>query len=273
MEKLAGDAAEAGQVLQWLIAMGADEVIAESPINRFLDAPPENAALVAAAPVQAAPVLLRPALQTSVTTSLPGGENAAEVAAACRSLAELAQAVDGFAACGLRRTASHTCFLGGNLNAHVLVMGDRARDDEDREGKIFAGKNEALLTNMLKAIGLSIENVLLANFIPWRPPGNRMANDIEIRQCLPFAQRVLELSKPKIILSLGGLAGQYLCNGESSVARQRGKWQEASGTAFMATFHPAELLESPARKKLAWRDLQMLRSRMIETGFGSVVQS
>jgi hypothetical protein len=62
---------------------------------------------------------------------------------------------------------------------------------------VIAGKTRVLLENMLAAIGLNLgdqpapRNVLLLNFVPWRPPGNRQPLDTEIAACLPFAARAM----------------------------------------------------------------------------------
>jgi uracil-DNA glycosylase len=244
---------DAAAALDWLIAMGADEIIAAEPINRFAAVEATKTVKESARPVQAAQVLVKPA------GPVPTGDNADAVAAACQSLAELAAAYDQFHACSLRKTASHTCFLGGDLSAKIMVIGDRPRDDEEREGQVFAGKNAALLDNMLQAIGLSLQSVVLANVIAWRPPGNRPPNEIEVKQCAPFIRRAIVLAEPKLVLGLGGLAGLVLANESASIARQRGKWITET---LLSTFHPDELLTSPARKKLAWRDLLMFRARI-----------
>jgi uracil-DNA glycosylase len=249
---------EAARTLDWLIAMGADEIVSDTPLDRF--ALSAVVAKPAAKPqtIQAAPILEKP------RASAPTGDNAETVAAACQSLEELQAAMHQFDTCGLRKTATHTCFIGGKFDAPILVLGDRARDEEEREGLVFAGKNAALLDNMLKAIGLGLDQVMTGNLIPWRPPGNRQPLETEIRHCAPFMRRAIALAKPMLILSLGGLGGATLAGGEASIARQRGKWLKLGEADMIATFHPDDLLKSPARKKLTWADLLMFRTRMNE---------
>jgi uracil-DNA glycosylase len=249
---------EAASTLDWLIAMGADEIVSDTPLDRFALSAVAAKPLAKPQAIQAAPILEKP------RASAPTGDNAETVAAACQSLEELQAAMHQFDTCGLRKTATHTCFIGGKFNAPVFVLGDRARDEEEREGLVFAGKNAVLLDNMLKAIGLGIEQVMTGNLVPWRPPGNRQPSDIEIRHCAPFMLRAVALAKPKLILSLGGLGGATLAGGETSIARQRGKWLKLGEADLIATFHPDDLLKSPARKKLSWADLIMFRTRMNE---------
>jgi DNA polymerase len=246
----------AAESLDWLIAMGADEIIGETPCNR-LDTAAEK-------PKPVAPAVVVQPIKPAPTAVVPVGKDAAARAAACDSIDVLAAAVAGFSACGLRKSATSCCFVGGNLAAPILILADRPRNEEDKSGQAMAGKNAVLLDNMLKAIRLTVGDVMLANFIPWRPPGNRSPSDFEIRQCAPFAARLIALAKPRVILSLGGLPGHVLGGGLQSIARQRGNWLEACGVAMMPTFHPEDLLKTPSLKQLAWRDLLMFRAKLDE---------
>lgn len=265
---------EAAEMLDWLIAMGADEIISEAPVNR-LDT--QKAATQVTAPV--AKVMLtipeRPKQVVQPAQANSSGD-ATEVVQAAQTLDALETAFNAFDGCALRKSAMHTCFIGGNLQSPILVLADKPRTEEDREGKVFAGKNEILLENMLKAVRLSAtgesahHQVMLANLVPWRPPGNRSATDIEIKSCLPFILRAIDLAGPKIILALGGLPGTALAGGDASIARQRGKWMvlNSGGNAIplLSTFHPDDLIKTQTMKKLAWRDLLMLREKLDELG-------
>lgn len=232
------------EALAWLVEMGADEIVGELAIDRFA------ASLVVEKPKPLAAEQQRP-------TTLPdqSAADATTQAAACGSIEALMQALNYFDANPLRKSATQLSFIEGNLASPILVMGDRPRNEEDRSGQVFAGKSRVLLTAMLAAINLKIEDVVLMNFIPWRPPGNRAPLENEIAMCLPFASRAINLIQPKMILSFGAIAGQYLAGGDASIIRQRGKWQEIGSAALIATLHPDELLKFPAQKKLAWRDL------------------
>jgi uracil-DNA glycosylase len=230
--------------LLWLVEMGADEIVGETAVDRFA------ASQVVEAPK---PVIIEQARPATLPDQ--SAADAAAQAAACDSIDALTQALNYFDANPLRKSATQLSFIEGNLASRILILGDRPRTEEDKSGQVFAGKSRVLLTAMLAAIDLKIEDVTLMNFIPWRPPGNRAPLENEIAMCLPFAARAIELIQPKMILSFGALGGQYLALGDASIIRQRGKWQTIGDTAVMATLHPDELLKLPAQKKLAWRDL------------------
>jgi len=148
---------DAQAALAWLIDMGADEIVAEAPVNRFAAAAPPVAAVP---PAKAAPAVFVPSS-----------------ADACNSLDELQAALLALDDFTLKKTASNLCFAGGDATAQVMIIGDVPGRDEDIEGKVFAGQNLLLLERMLGAIGLSVAATSSFNFIPCRPPGNRTPTD------------------------------------------------------------------------------------------------
>ncbi len=259
------NSSEARAALAWLVAMGADEILLPEPRNAFLSPPPEIKTVPGAEDKPA------PGPPQQVATSSSADEFASLAAAA----SNLEQLKDSFKLCdinGLQRSARSFCFVDADPRARVLILNDRPRTDEERDGGIFSGKQEVLLRAMLKAIGLGFphqteaEPVSLANMVPWRPPGNRNLIDIEISLCLPFVHKALEMLQPKLILALGSHPGKYLAAAAESVTQQRGKWLAANAGAseipMLATFSLHELLQFPERKKLAWRDLQQFRERL-----------
>ncbi len=254
---------EATQMLDWLIAMDADEIVSEVASNRFEMVSPVE---------MRQPVRADRTVPSTVAPAVASGRHvplsvATEDHVVSSSISQLAAAFAAFEGCGLRKSAMNFCFLGGNPQARILVLSDRPRTSEDKEGLVVAGKNAALLEAMLKAIGLSMANdVMLANFVPWRPPGNRPVTDLEAKPCVPFAQNLISLVRPHALLMLGGLPGQWLASMDQSIAKQRGKWAEVDGVPVISTFHPDDLLRTQTLKKLAWNDLKLFRAKLEEVG-------
>jgi uracil-DNA glycosylase family 4 len=249
--------ASAADALAWLVAMGADEITLEQPVDRFA----ESAKAVAAAvtPPKAPPTFqpAPPSRPVPITGAIPAGE-----ASGLNTIAELAQALNFFEAHPLRKNAMKLSFFEGPENADVLVIGDHPRKEEDRQGLVFAEKSRLLLANMLAAIGLKLEDVGLMNLMPWRPLGGAAPKPAELAPVLPFARRALELLRPRLILAFSALPGQHLAGGDASIQRQRGKWLDAGGIPLLSTLHPDELLRMPNLKRQAWRDLQIFREKL-----------
>jgi DNA polymerase len=233
------NAHEAQAALSWLIEMGADEIVGEEAINRFVAVAP---AIVAAPVAKVEPARASPSS-----------------AEACKSLDELQAALLALENFPLKKTASNLCFADGNPAADVMIIGDVPGRDEDIEGKVFAGQNALLLEKMLGAIGLSLASASLFNFIPWRPPGNRTPTEAEIQICQPYILRAIELCGPKFILCLGGQSAQRLSGRSEGLLALRGKWFELNASKkkipVLPSFHPSYLLKQASQKRLAWRDL------------------
>jgi uracil-DNA glycosylase family 4 len=254
--------------LNWLVEAGADEAIADAPVNRLV-----AKAAVAPMPVQPAPAP-RPA-PSRAPTPLPlsddtiGGAMAA--AASATSLAELQAALEGFDGCGLKRTATNTVFADGVAEGGIMLIGEAPGRDEDRVGKPFVGRAGQLLDKMLASIGLDRKaNAYITNVINWRPPDNRDPSPEEAAACLPFLRRHIELANPGVIILLGAVAARHVVGISDGIMKLRGRWLEYRVgdrmVPLMPTLHPAYLLRQPAHKKLAWRDLQAIKEKMRSVG-------
>jgi len=113
-----------------------------------------------------------------------------------------------------------------------------------------------LLTQMINAMGLSRDDVYIANVVKCRPPENRTPEKDEIATCLPFLLRQLTNINPKVIVCLGSVAAQALLNTNKSISHFRGQWFDFRGAKLMATYHPAYLLRNPQAKPEVWADLK-----------------
>src|SRR5579872_4402135 len=159
-------------LLDWYLAMGVDEAIADQPQDSFAPkaaaaaAPPAARAFTppAGPAAFAAPAIARPI--AAATTEIAGARRLAEAAT---TLAELEAAVASFEGCALRKTATHTVFADGTPHAPVMIIGEAPGADEDRIGKPFVGRSGQLLDRMLAAIGLERQrNVYITNILFWR---------------------------------------------------------------------------------------------------------
>jgi len=200
-------------------------------------------------------------------------DTARTLARAAHSIAALRAAVAGFDGCALKATARNTVFSDGVDTAPVLIIGEAPGKDEDEQGKPFVGRSGQLLDKMLAAIGLDRKsNVLISNTIYWRPPGNRDPTQGEIVACLPFVERLIELSHPKLLILTGKAAATTVLKREDGVMRLRGRrlLYNREGLELpvntMVMLHPAYLLRQPQQKRLAWEDLLLAQTWLSELG-------
>jgi DNA polymerase len=204
-------------------------------------------------------------------------DNARALAAAADSIAALRAAVASFEGCALKSTARNTVFSDGQDDAPVLIIGEAPGKEEDEQGKPFVGRSGQLLDRMLAHIGLDRKtNVLISNTIFWRPPGNRDPTQGEIVACLPFVERLIELSRPKLLILTGKAAAHTVLRREEGVMKLRGRrlLYTREGLELpvntMVMLHPAYLLRQPQQKRLAWADLLLADTWLEELGLKRV---
>jgi uracil-DNA glycosylase len=179
--------------------------------------------------------------------------------------AELEGAVKSCTLCPLHQTRTQAVFGVGNRNAQWMVIGEAPGADEDRQGEPFVGRAGQLLNSMLKAIGLKREQVFIANILKSRPPNNRDPRPEEVRACLPYLFRQIELVNPQLILCVGRIAAQTLLETDTAIGKLRGQLHRIAGNRPMiVTYHPAYLLRSPGEKRKSWADL-LLALRTFES--------
>lgn len=129
----------------------------------------------------------------------------------------------------------------GPLNAKVMIIGQAPGRFEDERLRPFIGRSGMLLSEALSKARLRRENVYITSVVQFFPPKNRMPTDEEVKLCLPFLKRQIDLIKPKFIITLGSLSSWILV-GVESVEQDHGKMVEKDGITYMVTFHPAAAL-------------------------------
>jgi uracil-DNA glycosylase family 4 len=266
------------EVLRWYQAMGVDEAVAEAPLD-WSSYDPERLANAKVAPPTASPLRKQapaapPRPEPSAPSSAPARPGVAlpldpaamearELARQAPDLATLEATLAAFDGCPLKKTAKNLCFARGNSQARMMLIGEAPGRDEDLDGRPFVGRAGQLLDKMLAAIGIGPEDAYITNVVYWRPPGNRTPTPQEVQACQPFLHRQIELVAPEILVLLGGAAAKQVLGTDQGIMKLRGKWRdyEAGGRAIraMATLHPAFLLRNPVSKRMAWRDLLMIR--------------
>lgn len=158
--------------------------------------------------------------------------------------------------CVLHETRSNVVFSDGNIDARLCLVGEAPGAQEDIQGKPFVGRAGQLLNQMLAAMGLTREEVMIINILKCRPPNNRDPKPDEIETCTPFLTQQLALIQPSVIFTLGRFAAQYITGSNEPMAKLRGRAHRYAGLDIpvVAGYHPAYLLRAPQEKAKAWED-------------------
>jgi DNA polymerase len=153
----------------------------------------------------------------------------------------------------------------GSPDARLMFVGEAPGGDEDIQGVPFVGRAGQLLTKIIEAIGLTRDEVYIANVIKCRPPQNRNPEPDEVAQCEPFLFRQIDVVQPRVIVALGKFAAQALLRTLDPISRLRGRVFEYRGAKLIPTFHPAYLLRNPGSKREVWEDMKLVRRLLTES--------
>ena len=173
-------------------------------------------------------------------------------------------------ACRLHEGRQTVVFGSGSPDADLMFIGEGPGAEEDRQGLPFVGRAGELLTKIIQAIGLTREEVYIANVVKCRPPGNRDPQADEVAACRGFLQGQIEAISPRVIVALGRVAAQTLLGTDLPLGRMRGQWYEVEGVQTRVTYHPAALLRNVSLKRPTWEDMQVVRDRLLEDDDGGV---
>jgi uracil-DNA glycosylase len=173
-----------------------------------------------------------------------------------RTLVEVAQEASTCTKCRLATTRTHVVFGVGDPDADVLFIGEAPGQNEDKQGEPFVGAAGQLLTRMLGEIGLTREQVYIANILKCRPPGNRDPQEDEIETCTPWLIEQMSLIQPQVIVTLGNFATKFVLQTQTGITRMRGSVYPWHGRKVIPTFHPAAVLRGGGEKGRQFGELQ-----------------
>ncbi len=226
--------------------------------------PVKQAAVAAAAPANTA----APTTATLPEISATGTTKAARLASL------RAQAETWPPARSLRTLRETMVFATGSPDARLMLVGEAPGHEEERKREPFVGPAGQKLTDILKAMGLSRDEVYISNIVKFRPSiprqttNNRKPSPEEMAACLPFIRAEVEIIRPVCIIALGGTAAEGLLGGGESVGSVgslRGSWHEFAGIPLRVTYHPSYLLRSQAdltTKRQIWEDMLSVMERL-----------
>jgi len=148
----------------------------------------------------------------------------------------------GCVRCPLSETRTQVVFGVGHPHAGLMVVGEGPGAEEDRQGIPFVGRAGQLLTRLIEGIGLTRDDVYIANVVKCRPPGNRDPQPVEIEACRPYLQAQLGFVAPRVVVTLGNFATKLLLETKTGITRLRGQEFPYGAAVLVPTLHPAAVL-------------------------------
>jgi DNA polymerase len=159
----------------------------------------------------------------------------------------------------------------GNLNSKILFVGEAPGRNEDEQGIPFCGAAGKNLDNLLGHVGLSFEEIYVANILKCRPPENRDPLPEEIKMHSPWLVRQIKEMKPLVVCSMGNYATKFfLAEGDVSkmeeqpgISLVRGKVREINffglRIKLIPLFHPAAIIYNQRLKPLWAEDIEVVK--------------
>ncbi len=152
--------------------------------------------------------------------------------------------------CKLAGSRTNIVFGAGNPEAELMFIGEAPGFDEDREGVPFVGAAGRRLTQWLGRLGLTRDQVYIANVLKCRPPGNRDPEPDEVERCSPFLRAQIRAIAPRVIVALGRHAGMLLLGdgAERTLREMRGRswaYRDPGGAheaLLHVTYHPSYVI-------------------------------
>jgi len=174
--------------------------------------------------------------------------------------------------CSLGKSRINFVFGVGDPDAKLMFIGEGPGFDEDHQGEPFIGRAGKLLNKIIESIGLSRQDVYIANIVKCHPMidpsdpeqhGNdRPPSEEESKMCLPYLEKQIEIIAPKVICTLGNSALKPFVQTDLGISKVRGKFYDYKGIKLMPTFHPAALLRNPNLKKEVWDDIRAISAQL-----------
>jgi len=170
------------------------------------------------------------------------------------SLRAVAEEARGCTRCALAAGRTQVVFGSGDPTADLMVVGEGPGAEEDRQGLPFVGRSGQLLDRLLaEELGVTRDQIYIANVVKCRPPGNRDPRPEEVAACRPWLDVQLATIRPDVVVTVGNHATQLLLGTTEGVTRLRGRTHPFGDAVLVPTLHPAYALRGGAEKVVQMR--------------------
>lgn len=151
----------------------------------------------------------------------------------------------------------------GDPNSEIMFIGEAPGKKENETGRPFVGAAGKFLAEMLESIGLTREDVFIANTLKYQPPENRDPEPSEIEHQLPFLKKQIAIIQPKLICFLGRHAiSAILPDLGQTISQVHGQLIEKDGQAYLPLYHPAAALYNGGMRETLLADFAKIPEYM-----------
>lgn len=161
-------------------------------------------------------------------------------------------------ACPLGNLGRQAVVFGeGRADAQLMFIGEAPGQEEDKQGKPFAGRSGKFFTQVLTSLGIERKEVFITNSVKCRPPQNRKPTPLEAKTCKDILLiKQISIIQPKVICTLGSAAIESLLEETVKISTQRGKQLFFNSIIIIPTYHPAYIIRNPKMADIFKSDIQ-----------------
>lgn len=173
-----------------------------------------------------------------------------------------------------KKSQTVCCPTVGPPKSALLFVGEALGAVEEQRGRPFVGDSGWKLNYLLNRSKIPRKKVRIRNCCGCRPPGNKNPSKSQLQACYPYLLGEILSKRPKVIVSLGGIAFKTLSGGlnekddlilgTKTIDKWRGFPFEKTFTygkyshtcTVVPTYHPAACLHEWIKDDLVVRDFE-----------------
>ena len=178
-------------------------------------------------------------------------------------LQELASKVHVCTDCRLSEGRTRAVPGEGPERAELMFIGEGPGYHEDQQGRPFVGPAGKFVEQLLASIGMSRDQVFIANMIKCRPPNNRDPLPGEVAACSKYLDRQIQLIAPKVIVTLGRHSLAKFLPG-ATISKAHGKAVRKEGFILYPIYHPAAALHQQSLRSVIEEEFKAIPSLLQE---------
>lgn len=146
--------------------------------------------------------------------------------------------------CKLYKNSKNAVPGEGPKNAKIILVGQCPGEEESKTGKPFIGRAGKFLNSILEKNKFNRKKLFITSIVKHKTPNNRKPKSDEIRACLPYLLKQIQLIKPKIIVLMGEVA--------KKIPREK-------NIKYIEIPHPAAAMRFPKIRKKFEKDFKKIK--------------
>jgi uracil-DNA glycosylase family 4 len=163
----------------------------------------------------------------------------------------------------------------GNLNSHIMLIGEAPGSKEVELGEPFVGQAGKHLDEFLQILNIKKEDIYITNSVKFRPTkihdktgrlSNRTPTIKEIDDFREFIYEEINIIEPKIIVTLGNVPLRSIFNKGVRIGDVHGKLfnVKIKGKEYKVfpLYHPAAVIYNRQLKEVYISDLEKLKKEI-----------